>query len=144
MMPLGYEHERSSVLSWKQLHCAHGYLLAQFLSGTTNLRADQYGGNMENRSRIIVEIIEEVRRRVPDPKFVLCAKVNSVEFQAGGKTWNPFLMASNGLIHYLKGTSPDDFKFLCTRLEQARLDFLELSGGTFESRAFQHKKVSTV
>jgi len=67
-----------------QVHCAHGYLLAQFLSKTTNLRTDEYGGDLENRSRIVFEIIEEIRRRVPDPKFIICAKVNSVEFQEGG------------------------------------------------------------
>jgi 2,4-dienoyl-CoA reductase-like NADH-dependent reductase (Old Yellow Enzyme family) len=70
----------------RQVHCAHGYLLAQFLSKTTNLRTDEYGGSLENRSRIVFEIIDEIRRRVPDPNFIICAKVNSVEFQAGGMT----------------------------------------------------------
>ena len=40
-----------------QVHAAHGYLLAQFLSRTTNLRTDEYGGFLYNRSRIIFEII---------------------------------------------------------------------------------------
>lgn len=108
-----------------QVHCAHGYLLAQFLSETTNKRTDEYGGSLEKRSRIIFEIIEEIQKRVADPKFIICVKINSVEFQEGG-------------------TSPDDCKNLCIRLEAARVDFIDLSGGTFESRAFEHKKESTV
>jgi len=106
------------------VHCAHGYLLAQFLSLTTNQRTDEYGGDLDNRSRIIMEIISEIKRRVPDPTFVLCVKINSVEFQD-------------------KGTTPDDCKNICVKLEQAGIDFVELSGGTFEGRAFEHKKEST-
>ncbi|KAJ5624058.1 hypothetical protein N7510_000367, partial [Penicillium lagena] len=107
-----------------QVHCAHGYLLAQFLSKTTNKRTDEYGGSLENRSRIVFEIIDEIRRRVPDPNFIICAKVNSVEFQAGG-------------------TKPEECQWLCMKLEEAKLDFVDLSGGTFEGRAFEHKKEST-
>ncbi|GAB7353512.1 hypothetical protein MBLNU459_g3958t1 [Dothideomycetes sp. NU459] len=107
-----------------QIHCAHGYLLAQFLSGTTNHRTDAYGGSLANRSRIVLDIIAEVRRRVPDPAFIVCVKLNSVEFQAGG-------------------TSPEDCRALCVSLEAARVDFIDLSGGTFEGRAFEHKKEST-
>ncbi|KAF2768030.1 FMN-linked oxidoreductase [Teratosphaeria nubilosa] len=107
-----------------QVHCAHGYLLAQFLSLTTNKRTDEYGGDFTNRSRIIFEIIDEIRRRVPDPSFIICVKLNSVEFQPGGQT-------------------PEDCKNLCLKLEEAGVDFVDLSGGTFESRAFEHKKEST-
>lgn len=104
-----------------QVHCAHGYLLAQFLAPTTNKRDDEYGGSFENRSRIIFEIIDEIHRRVPDPRFIVCVKVNSVEFQPGGQT-------------------PEDCRNLCQKLEEARVDFIDLSGGTFEGRAFEHKK----
>lgn len=45
-----------------ELHGAHGYLLAQFLSAQTNRRPDQYGGSFENRARVILEIIDGVRR----------------------------------------------------------------------------------
>ncbi len=107
-----------------QVHCAHGYLLAQFLSPSTNKRTDEYGGNLENRSRIVFEIIEEIHRRVPDPSFIICVKLNSVEFQD-------------------KGTTPEDSRQLALRLEEARVDFVDLSGGTFEARAFEHKKEST-
>lgn len=106
------------------VHCAHGYLLAQFLSPTTNHRTDEYGGDLDNRSRIVFEVIEEIHRRVPDPSFIVCVKLNSVEFQD-------------------KGTTPEDAKNLCLKLEDARVDFVDLSGGTFEGRAFHHVKEST-
>jgi 2,4-dienoyl-CoA reductase-like NADH-dependent reductase (Old Yellow Enzyme family) len=107
-----------------QIHCAHGYLLAQFLSLTTNKRTDEYGGSFENRCRIIFEIIAEVKRVVPKREFIICVKLNSVEFQPGGQT-------------------PEDCRNLCLKLEEAGIDFLDLSGGTFEGRAFEHRKEST-
>jgi len=106
-----------------QLHAAHGYLLAQFLSETTNKRTDNYGGSLENRSRIIVEIAQEVRKRV-SKSFIVAIKLNSVEFQD-------------------KGFQPEEAKKLCSILEQNQFDFVELSGGTYESLAFAHKREST-
>ena len=122
----------TSYLCWKagfdgvQVHCAHGYLLAQFLSPTTNLRTDEYGGSFENRSRIVFEVIKEIDERIRkhDPSFIVCVKLNSVEFQE-------------------RGMSSDDSKNLCLALEKARVDFVDLSGGTFEGRAFHHVKEST-
>lgn len=127
----GYWGE-TAYLCWKagfdgvQVHCAHGYLLAQFLSPTTNERTDEYGGSFENRSRIVFEIIAEIDRRVRqhDPSFIVCVKLNSVEFQD-------------------KGTTPEEARQLCVKLEEARVDFVDLSGGTFEGRAFHHVKEST-
>ena len=46
-----------------ELHCAHGYLLEQFLSPYTNFRTDEYGGNFENRMRFVKEIIEKIREK---------------------------------------------------------------------------------
>ncbi|GAB7352329.1 hypothetical protein MBLNU459_g2775t1 [Dothideomycetes sp. NU459] len=106
-----------------ELHGAHGYLLAQFLSPTTNQRTDKYGGSLENRARIIIEIAEAVQKRT-SKSFILGIKLNSVEFQE-------------------KGFSPDEAKQICTTLESHRFDFVELSGGTYESFAFMHKRDST-
>jgi len=106
-----------------ELHGAHGYLLAQFLSPTTNKRTDKYGGSLENRIRLIIEVADEIRKRV-SPSFIVGIKVNSVEFQD-------------------QGFSPEDAKGLCQALEQARFDYVELSGGTYESLAFEHKREST-
>ena len=47
-----------------ELHCAHGYILAQFLSPEINLRNDQYGQSLSNRSRLLYEIIDGVREAV--------------------------------------------------------------------------------
>ena len=106
-----------------QLHSAHGYLLAQFISPTTNRRTDKYGGSLENRARIILEIAQAVRERTR-PDFVLGIKLNSVEFQD-------------------KGFQPEEAKELCAMLEKSRFDFIELSGGTYEQLAFDHKREST-
>ncbi|WP_176599172.1 MULTISPECIES: NADH:flavin oxidoreductase [Sphingobium] len=46
-----------------QIHGAHGYILAQFLSPTINRRDDRYGGSFENRSRLMLEVIDGIRRR---------------------------------------------------------------------------------
>lgn len=106
-----------------QLHGAHGYLLAQFLSQTTNRRTDEYGGSVQNRVRIILEIAEAVRKATK-PGFVLGIKMNSVEFQD-------------------KGLAPEEAKEIVKLLEEHSFDFIELSGGTYESLAFTHKREST-
>lgn len=101
-----------------------GYLLAQFLSQTTNKRTDEYGGSLTNRARIIVEIADSIRARVQDKSFSIGIKLNSVEFQKDGFT-------------------PEDCAALCEELEQHGFDYVELSGGTYEQLGFQHKKEST-
>ena len=106
-----------------QLHGAHGYLLAQFLSPTTNRRTDKYGGSLENRSRLIFEVADEIRKRVPKD-FMLGIKINSVEFQE-------------------KGFDTEECKELCAALEKHSFDFIELSGGTYQETAFAHKREST-
>lgn len=106
-----------------QLHGAHGYLIAQFLSPTTNRRTEKYGGSLENRTRIVTEIAAKIQKRV-SPSFILGIKINSVEFQD-------------------KGLTPEDAQGLCKILEASRFDYVELSGGTYESLAFEHKREST-
>ncbi|GAA5863676.1 hypothetical protein JCM1840_000100 [Sporobolomyces johnsonii] len=106
-----------------QLHAAHGYLLSQFLSGRVNNRTDDYGGSLENRSRIVFRIIAEIQKRVPK-SFLLSIKINSADFADGGLTF-------------------DECKILCQRLDEAGLDLIELSGGTYESLAWEHKSDST-
>ncbi|KAE8149082.1 hypothetical protein BDV25DRAFT_130644 [Aspergillus avenaceus] len=108
-----------------QLHGAHGYLLAQFLSQTTNKRSDEYGGSLENRARLIVEVARSIRQELPSSSgFILGIKVNSVEFQAEGFT-------------------PEESQQLCQILEQCEFDFVELSGGTYEANAFARIREST-
>jgi 2,4-dienoyl-CoA reductase-like NADH-dependent reductase (Old Yellow Enzyme family) len=109
-----------------ELHGAHGYLLAQFLSLTTNKRTDKYGGSLANRSRIILEIAKSIRSKLPvSTGFVIGIKLNSVEFQDGG-------------------FSAEECRDLCSSLEnEGQFDFVELSGGTYQSLAFSHQREST-
>lgn len=60
-----------------QLHSSHGYLLSQFVSPRINHRSDKYGGNLENRTRILFEIYEGIKKEVNDPTFLLSIKINS-------------------------------------------------------------------
>jgi 2,4-dienoyl-CoA reductase-like NADH-dependent reductase (Old Yellow Enzyme family) len=62
-----------------ELHGAHGYLLCQFLSPTINQRTDQYGGSLENRSRILFDIIKGVRARCR-PDFNLGVRLSPERF----------------------------------------------------------------
>ena len=58
-----------------QVHGAHGYILTQFLSAATNKRTDQYGGSLENRARLLMEIVEEIRR-VCGAEFLLGVRLS--------------------------------------------------------------------
>ena len=62
-----------------ELHGAHGYILAQFLSPEINRRDDRYGGSLENRARILFEIIDGVRRRT-GPDFQLGLRLSPERF----------------------------------------------------------------
>ncbi|WP_314688402.1 NADH:flavin oxidoreductase/NADH oxidase [uncultured Bifidobacterium sp.] len=69
-----------------ELHAAHGYLMSQFLDPLSNRREDEYGGDLEGRSRFLVQIADSVRRVIPDamPLFV---RVSATDWAAGG--WDP-------------------------------------------------------
>jgi 2,4-dienoyl-CoA reductase-like NADH-dependent reductase (Old Yellow Enzyme family)/thioredoxin reductase len=68
-----------------EIHGAHGYLINQFLSGFSNIRTDQYGGDTLRRARFAVEVVREVRRRV-GPQFPISFKISAQEFVPGGLT----------------------------------------------------------
>ena len=95
-----------------QVHAAHGYLLSQFLSPRSNLREDQYGGSLENRARALIEVITAIRQAV-GPEFPICVKLNSADFQKGGFAFEDSLVVAKWL-------------------EEASVDMLEISGGTYE------------
>jgi len=95
-----------------QVHSAHGYLISQFLSPLVNLRTDEYGGSLENRARILLEVVAAVRAAV-GPKFPICVKLNSADFQKGG-------FAFEDSVQVVKW------------LEAAGVDLIEISGGTYE------------
>ncbi|HCF49533.1 MAG TPA: NADH oxidase [Syntrophomonas sp.] len=68
-----------------EIHSAHGYLLNQFLSPLTNQRMDEYGGNIHNRIRIHLEIINAVRDACGQD-FLLLIRLGAADFMEGGTT----------------------------------------------------------
>ncbi|SPA22255.1 putative FMN oxidoreductase [Cupriavidus taiwanensis] len=100
-----------------EIHAAHGYLLSQFLSPLTNHRSDQWGGSMENRARLLIEIVKAIRV-VVSPGFAVAVKLNSADFQRGG-------------------FSADDARQVVRLLNTLDVDLVELSGGSYEAPAMQ-------
>ncbi|SCK14538.1 NADH:flavin oxidoreductase/NADH oxidase family protein [Vogesella sp. LIG4] len=98
-----------------QIHAAHGYLLSQFLSPITNQRTDRWGGSIENRARLLLDIVREVRQAV-GAGFAVSVKLNSADFQRGG-------------------FSADDAKQVVAMLNPLGVDLIELSGGSYEAPA---------
>jgi 2,4-dienoyl-CoA reductase-like NADH-dependent reductase (Old Yellow Enzyme family) len=96
-----------------QLHAAHGYLLSSFLSPHTNRREDEWGGPVENRSRILLEILRGVKSAC-GPDFPVLVKLNSTDFLEGGLTL-------------------DDAVRIAGLLEAAGIDGIEVSGGMAEA-----------
>jgi len=96
-----------------QVHAAHGYLLNQFLSPWFNRRSDGYGGSIANRARIILEILDSVRKATGRDYPVL-VKMNSEDFMEGGLTREDSLQAA-------------------LMIASAGADAIELSGGTLLS-----------
>jgi 2,4-dienoyl-CoA reductase-like NADH-dependent reductase (Old Yellow Enzyme family) len=98
-----------------QLHSAHGYLLSEFLSPDINQRTDEWGGSIQNRSRLLVSIIEGIREKVGND-FPISVKLNSSDFQKGGFSHEESIEVSK-------------------ILNETSLDLLEISGGTYEGFA---------
>ncbi|MDT0553725.1 NADH:flavin oxidoreductase/NADH oxidase family protein [Urechidicola vernalis] len=103
-----------------QFHAAHGYLLSQFLSPNTNKRTDEYGGFIENRSRVLLEIIKKARIEL-GADFPIAVKLNSADFQRGG-------------------FDEKDAFYVIERLKELNIDLLEISGGTYENIVFLTKR----
>ncbi len=95
-----------------QVHSAHGYLLSEFLSPRVNVRDDEWGGPLENRARLLLEIVRAVRAAV-GPEFPVAVKLNSADFQKGGFSF-------------------EDCLRVIEMLNDESLDLLEISGGNYE------------
>jgi 2,4-dienoyl-CoA reductase-like NADH-dependent reductase (Old Yellow Enzyme family) len=93
-----------------QIHGAHTYLLAQFLSPYYNQRTDGYGGSLENRARALREVYRAVREEV-GPGYPVLLKINSSDFLEGGLT-------------------EEDSMDACRMLSDDGIDAVEISGGT--------------
>ncbi len=91
-----------------QIHAAHGFLLSRFLTFATNERTDQYGGTLENNSRIILEIYNAIRKRT-GKDFIVFLKVNCIN----------------------ANDSEDAFEscqHICSQLSRRGIDGIEISG----------------
>jgi 2,4-dienoyl-CoA reductase-like NADH-dependent reductase (Old Yellow Enzyme family) len=66
-----------------EIHAAHGYLLHEFLSPLSNQRTDQYGGSLENRMRLVLQVAERLRKLVPQ-KYPLFVRISATDWADGG------------------------------------------------------------
>ena len=96
-----------------QLHVAHGFFLSKFISPLYNDRTDEYGGNPENRARVLGEILDEIRHAV-GKDFCVIAKINGDDFSDGGLNINDCITA-------------------CKVMKSHGIDAIEISGN-FTSR----------
>lgn len=96
-----------------EVHGAHGYLLAEFMSAYSNKRTDEYGGPLTNRMRFILEIIAEIRKTT-GPEYPICFRISGNEYVPGGRTI-------------------EDTKAIAIMLETAGVDILHISAGVYGS-----------
>ncbi len=96
-----------------ELHCAHGYLIAQFMSPYANKRTDEYGGTFEKRLRFPLEVIAAVRKACGDD-FPIACRVPGDEYIDGGLT-------------------PEDVIIIAKRFEEAGVDLIDVSSGIYET-----------
>ncbi|MEF9993062.1 MAG: NADPH dehydrogenase NamA [Acinetobacter sp.] len=90
-----------------EIHCAHGYLLNEFLSPLANKRTDLYGGSHENRYRIVREVIDAVRSEWDGPLFL---RISSTDYVEGGNT-------------------PEDFLIYAQWMKEQDIDLIDCSSG---------------
>lgn len=105
-------HCKNGGFTGVQIHAAHGYLISQFLSPRSNQRSDRWGGSLENRARFLMFTINTVRTLV-GPEFPISVKLNSADFQRGGFAFEDSLQVARWL-------------------QDAGVDLIEISGGTYE------------
>jgi 2,4-dienoyl-CoA reductase-like NADH-dependent reductase (Old Yellow Enzyme family) len=98
-----------------QIHAAHGYLISEFLNPNVNRRDDEWGGSLENRARLLLRVIKEVRSQVGSG-YAISVKLNSSDFQKGG-------------------FAPEESLQVAKWLGDAGVDLLEISGGSYEQPA---------
>ncbi|WP_434321789.1 NADH:flavin oxidoreductase/NADH oxidase family protein [Haemophilus influenzae] len=106
-----------------QIHAAHGYLISQFLSPHHNRRQDQWGGSLENRMRFLLETYTAIRAAV-GKDFLVGIKLNSADFQKGG-------------------FDESESVRVVQKLSEMGIDFIEVSGGNYESPQMLAAKDST-
>jgi 2,4-dienoyl-CoA reductase-like NADH-dependent reductase (Old Yellow Enzyme family) len=96
-----------------QIHAGHGCLLSEFLSPAINKRADEYGGTIENRGRLLIDVVRRVREAT-GTKYPILVKINAEDYVENGMTKEEAVRVSR-------------------MLEKASVDAIEFSGGTMAS-----------
>ena len=102
-----------------ELHAAHGYLLCEFLSNLSNKREDAYGGSLENRCRLVLEIAKELIEKVSLPLIV---RISADEWMKDG--W-----------------SVSDSIYLCKKLEELGVDAIHVSSGGNQAKPDKMPKI---
>lgn len=103
-----------------EIHSAHAYLLNQFFSPLTNKRTDEYGGSLEGRIRIHLEIIKEIRKVVGED-YLIAIRLGACDYMEGGSTLADSITASQAF-------------------EKAGIDLLDISGGLCGMMRPNHKE----
>lgn len=109
-------HVKEGGLDGVEIHAAHSYLLAEYLSPTANRRTDEYGGSLQNRCRMALEVIDAVRAAV-GPDYPVGIRLSADEFAPGG----------------IEGYDAVEIAQLLTA--EGKLDWLNVSAGTYWSPA---------
>lgn len=105
---------------------SHGYLLAQFLSPKTNLRTDTYGGSAASRAALVLRILASIRAAT-SPSFCIGIKLNSADVSASSSS-----PSSASLPSSPDATATADTMAQIQLLIDAGIDFIEISGGSYE------------
>ncbi|KAI7759776.1 hypothetical protein LZL87_009099 [Fusarium oxysporum] len=94
-----------------EVHAAHGFLLSQFMSSSSNQRDDEFGGSTEKRVELVLRVIRSIRKEVPK-SFCVGVKINSADFKD-----------EEGMAQMLRQIE---------LIQQEEIDYINLSGGSFE------------
>ena len=101
-----------------ELHAAHGYIIEQFLSPNTNKRTDEYGGSLENRMRMLLEIIAGIRERCGDYPIIVRLTVDEMYDRIGKPG---------------KGYTLEEGKLMAKRLEEAGIDAINVTSACYDT-----------
>ena len=107
-----------------EIHGSHGYLVSSFLSPKTNKRKDDYGATPKDRMKFLFRVIDGIRAVVPRT-FALGVKLNSADFSTGGLT---------------EDEAQDQIQWID---EHGGIDFIEISGGTYEAPSMMGANLHT-
>ena len=100
-----------------EIHGAHGYLITNFLSPHTNKRNDFYGGSLENRMRILVQVVQNARAKI-GPDFPLTVRLSGTDYEPEGLTI-------------------EDTIEICRKMESIGIDAVHISGGDHHTMIHQ-------